>query len=125
MRRPRVRFTVRWLMVAVGAAALGLSIAPAGYPYLPVLTPVAAGSTLLAPNALVGPALLVLASSAFLEILSGSPAPLWVYVPVGVVLEGALGPRRCPPDQARPYKKMAAVGVLIAGLYLIPWTPRK
>jgi hypothetical protein len=46
-------------------------------------------------------------------------------VPVAVVFAGALWHRRCPQNQAQSYTKLTALGALLAGLYLIPWTPRK
>ena len=100
MGLPRVRFTLWRMMIVVGAATVGLAIAPAGYPYLAIFTPLAAGYALLDPDPLFVPALFVLACSVFLEFLLCFPVPLWVYLPVAIALKGPYG--IAPVSRTRP-----------------------
>jgi hypothetical protein len=125
VRLPRVRLTVRCLMASVSAFAIGLSIAPAWAPALSLLTPIAAAFAVLCPVALVVPAVLVLILAAPTEIILGFPVPLWIYVPVGSVMAGAIWPRRSPRLHPRRLAALGVVVALIAALYLVPWTTRK
>ncbi len=97
----RVRLTLRWLMASVLAFAIGLAIAPARDPALALLTPTTAAFAVFVPFALVVPAALVLILAALAEIILGFPVPLWIYVPIGVVLAGALWPRRSAETSAQ------------------------
>ena len=112
-------------MAAVLAFAIGLAIAPAREPALALVTPTAAAFAGFVPFALVVPAAIFLILAALAEIILGFPVPLWIYVPIGVVLAGALWPRRSPRLRPERLAGLVVVSAMIAALYLIPWTTRK
>jgi hypothetical protein len=109
----------------IAAVAVGLAISPTGMPWLGLLTPMALVLAPLRNSVVISLAVTLLVLSALVELLLGMPVAAAIYLPIAIVLSGAIRIERPILHHRKRLAALVAVNGLILALFLIPWTTRK
>ncbi len=124
-RLRKFRITMGRLMLVIAAFGVGLAIRPRDYAWLALLTPAALLIAPLRNWAAISLSLLVLAFCILAEIVLGEPVTTALYLPVAIVLSGAIGLKRPIVEHRGRFASLIAVNAMILALLLVPWTTRK